>query len=111
MIAGFNISGAGTKRVLIRGIGPALAGFGVPGTLVDPKLEIFGSSGSKIAENDNWDASLATTFNSVGAFGFSPNSKDAAVVLTLEAGRSYTVQVSGANSGTGEAMIEVYELP
>ena len=111
LIAGFNIAGSGTKRVLIRGIGPALAAFGVPGTLVDPKLEVFASSGAKIAENDNWDPVLAATFSSVGAFGFPANSKDAALILTLDAGRTYTVQVSGTNNGTGETMIEVYELP
>ena len=30
---------------------------------------------------------------------------------TLAAGRSYTVQVSGVNGTTGEALVEIYELP
>ena len=32
-------------------------------------------------------------------------------MLTLAAGRSYTVQVAGAGGGVGEALVEVYEVP
>ena len=111
LIAGFNVAGAGTQRVLIRAIGPALGAFGVAAPLADPRLEIFSSGGVKIGEADNWDAALATTFASAGAFALPANSRDAATVLTLPAGASYTVQVSGVNGTTGEALIEVYALP
>jgi hypothetical protein len=30
---------------------------------------------------------------------------------TLPSGRSYTVKVSGVNGATGEALVEIYELP
>ena len=46
----------------------------------------------------------------LGAFDFVPGAKDAALVLSLPAG-SYTVQVSGVNNGTGDTIVEVYELP
>lgn len=110
LIAGFAIAGTGAKALLIRAVGPGLAAFGVPGTLVDPKLEIFNNVGVKVAENDNWSADLAATFASVGAFALPAGSKDAALVTGLEAGKSYTVQVQGADGGTGEALIEIYEL-
>lgn len=110
LIAGFSVAGAGTQRVLIRAIGPALGAFGVIAPLADPRLEIFSSGGVKIGEADNWDASLAPTFASVGAFSLAAGSKDAAAVLTLNAGASYTVQVSGVGGTTGEALIEVYAL-
>lgn len=110
LIAGFAISGSGTKALLIRAVGPGLAAFGVPGTLVDPKLEIFNNIGVKVAENDNWSADLAATFASVGAFSLPTGSKDAALVTSLDAGKSYTVQVQGVAGGTGEALIEIYEL-
>ena len=110
LIAGFAISGTGTKALLIRAVGPGLAAFGVPGTLVDPKLEVFNNIGVKVAENDNWSPDLAATFASVGAFALPASSKDAALVTNLDAGKSYTVQVQGANGGTGEALIEIYEL-
>jgi hypothetical protein len=110
LIAGFSLSGIGTKQVLIRAVGPGLAGFGVQGTLADPRLQVFNSAGAVIAENDNWDALLSATFTQVGAFVLLPGSRDAALVVTLAAGASYTVQVSGVNSGTGEALIELYEV-
>lgn len=110
LIAGFTVSGTGTMQLLIRGMGPALTAFGVPGALTDPKLEVFSSAG-KIGENDDWDPILATTFSSVGAFAPLPGSKDSAVIVTVAAGASYTAQVSGVGGGTGEALVEVYELP
>ena len=110
MIAGFNIMGSGAKRLLIRAVGPKLSAFGVPGVLGDPKLEIFSNTGVKQMENDNWDVSLAATFVSVGAFALDPGSRDAALIAVLPPG-SYTVQVRGADGGTGEALVEIYELP
>lgn len=107
LIAGFTISGTLPKTVLIRGIGPTLKTFGVAQTLADPKLDVY-SAGRLIAENDTWAESLQSSFASVGAFALSPGSKDAALLVTLAPG-SYTVQLSGADGGVGEGMIEVYD--
>ena len=109
LIAGFTVSGPGTKPLLFRAVGPTLAAFGVQGTLADPKLEIYTSTGVKVTENDNWAATLAPTFSAVGAFQLNAGSRDAALVATLEPG-SYTAQVRGADGGTGEALIEIYEV-
>jgi len=108
MIAGFTIAGTGPKTVLIRAVGPTLAQFGVPDILVDPKLEVY-SGTTKINENDNWSASLSATFANVGAFGLTTGTKDAALLITLQPG-GYTVQVSGADGGTGAAIVEIYEV-
>jgi alpha-tubulin suppressor-like RCC1 family protein len=109
LIAGFTLTGSGTRNLLIRAVGPKLSDFGVTGVLIDPKLEIYSGS-TKLTENDNWSSSLATTFSSVGAFGLTTGSKDAAITVSLPAG-GYTVQVSGADGGVGEAIVEIYELP
>ena len=111
LIAGFNITGTGTLRVLIRAVGPTLSTFGVTGFLADPKLELYDASAVKIDENDNWSAALATTFSAVSAFALPTGSKDSAMLATLTAGKSYTVQVSGVGSTTGEALVEIYEVP
>ena len=111
LIAGFYVAGTGTQRVLIRAVGPTLAAFGVTGVLGDPKLEVYDGTGGKLDENDNWNAALAPTFGAVGAFALPSGSRDAALVLTLTAGRSYTAQVSGVGGSTGEALVEVYEVP
>ena len=109
LIAGFTLSGSGTRNLLIRAVGPKLTDFAVTGVLADPKLEIYSGS-TKIAENDNWSASLASTAASVGAFTLNPGSKHAAITLDLPAG-GYTVQVSGTDGGSGVALVEIYELP
>lgn len=110
LIAGFNITGVGPKQLLIRAVGPKLGAFGVTGVLTDPKLEIYSGTGVKLIENDNWTNALAATFTAVGAFGLDANSRDAALVTALPPG-SYTAQVRGADGGTGEALIEIYEVP
>lgn len=109
LIAGFTIDGPVAKTVLIRGVGPKLATFGVSGFLADPKLELFLGS-TKIAENDSWNNALAATFASGGAFPLDAGSKDAALLITLPPG-GYTAQISGADGGTGEALVEIYEVP
>lgn len=117
LIAGFNISGtssSATKRVLLRGVGPGLATFGVTGLLADPKLVLqrSGDNGAStlISENDDWSPALATTFSTVGAFNLTSGSKDAALLVSLTPG-TYTVQLSGVGDTTGEALIEAYEVP
>ncbi len=117
LIAGFTVSGVGTKQVLVRAVGPALAGFGVPGALTDPRLEIFDSLSRSLAANDNWGtpvgsaaAATAATFAQVGAFPLAAGSRDAALLITLNARASYTVQVAGVANTTGEALLEVYEV-
>lgn len=111
LIAGFVLNGTGTKSLLLRGIGPALRDlFGVSGALANPRLEIFRADGTRVAENDNWSPELAADFDRVGAFRFRDGSLDAALRVGLPAG-AYTAQLSGVNQGTGDGLIEIYELP
>ncbi len=111
LIAGFVIAGGTSKTVVIRAVGPTLAAFGVPGTLIDPKLDVYSGS-TVIHTNDNWggDAAVSAAFASVGAFALTNASRDAAVVVTLPPG-NYTAQVSGVGNTTGVALVEVYEVP
>jgi uncharacterized protein (DUF1800 family) len=119
IIPGISVApGAGTRRLLVRAVGPSLGAFGVPGTLADPKLELFSGS-NKIAENDNWGspvgvvaadaATLAAAFANNGAFPLAAGSRDAALLINLAAG-GYTLQVSGVGNTTGAALVEVYDL-
>ena len=111
LILGFYIAGTGSKTLLVRGIGPGLAQYNVAGFLADPKIQVYDSKNALVASNDNWDPNLATTFASVGAFSLAPTSKDAALLVSLPAGTSYTVQVTGADGGTGDGIVELYEVP
>ncbi len=112
LIAGFVIGGATAKTVLIRAIGPALEGFGVSGVLADPRLQLF-SGATLVRENNDWggDAQLTAVGSAIGAFAVANGaSKDAMLLVTLPPG-GYTAQVSGADGGTGVALVEVYEVP
>ena len=110
MITGFVIQQGPPKQVLIRAVGPKLATapYNLPGTISNPVLTL--NSGSvQIASNSGWLAADAAKMASVGAFALDPNSKDAAMVVTLSPG-AYTAQVSGVNNGTGIALLEVYDI-
>jgi hypothetical protein len=112
LIAGFAIGGSTSRTVLIRASGPALAAFGVGGTLPDPQLQLY-SGTTVLASNSGWggNAQIAAVAASVGAFAWSSaSSKDSAILITLPPG-AYTAQVSGASGDTGVALVEVYEVP
>jgi hypothetical protein len=111
LTAGFVIGGTGTETLLIRGVGPALTQFGVAGALATPQLTLFNAAGQIINANASWGggATLAAAFAQVGAFALPAASADSAILVTLPPGL-YTVQVNGAASATGIALIEVYEV-
>lgn len=111
LIAGFVVNGTGTLRVLIRAVGPTLGSFGVSSPLADPRLVLRDTRGTIIAENDDWQAALAPVFTAAGAGAFPTASKDAALVATLTAGNSYTAHVTSVNGSTGDALVEIFELP
>jgi hypothetical protein len=124
LVAGFVVSGDAPKRVLIRGAGPGITQFGVDNVLTDPVLKVYDAKQTVIAQNDNWETPQAIGANdtpanaaqitagdtSAGAFPLATGSTDAALIATLNPGQ-YTAIVSGASGGTGNAIVEVYELP
>lgn len=116
LIAGFVIDGNEPKRLLIRGVGPTLElNYGLTGVLENPVLEVhtrINNVDTIIATNDDWgtETGVATASATAGAFALVDGSADAALIVTLPAG-AYTAHVSGAAGGTGEAIVEVYELP
>ena len=112
LVAGFVVSGATPKRILVRGAGPALSSFGVTGALADPQLELFGGNSQRVALNDDWGADAArisSAASSVGAFSFASGSRDSALLVDLAPG-AYSVQLSGKGGATGVGLIEVYEV-
>ena len=112
LTAGFIIGGTGSETVLIRGVGPTLANYGVTtGFLSNPVITLFQGS-TVLASNAGWgnSTSLSSTFSQVNAFPLNAGSNDAAMVISLPAG-NYTVQVTGANGSAGIALVEIYEVP
>jgi hypothetical protein len=120
LILGFFVRGnPATERLnlLLRAIGPTLAGFGVGGTMRDPLLRAY--QGSRlVAENDDWgvplilpgnntQASLEAAARQVGAFALRAGSLDAALQFPFNAG-GYSAQLVPL-TGRGVAMIEAYD--
>jgi hypothetical protein len=122
-IAGFVVAGppGSTDQVLIRGIGPSLAQFGVSGVLNYPVLTLFDSSGAQIAVDDlSWSsnsnfAQIVSAEATTGAFPLPYMSGDAALLVSLAPG-SYTAEVSASSLITesdntpGVGLAEVYEV-
>ena len=114
LIAGFAMgSGNGSLPLLVRGVGPTLAGLGIPAnqTLADPELSIVPPGQSAVASNDNWagNADVLAVGAALGAQPLAANtSADAAVYLPNLAAGPYTAVVSGKNNTTGIALVEVY---
>ena len=110
LIAGFIVSGIGPvgTTVVIRAIGPSLSGAGVPDPLQDPLLGVRDANGALISFNDDW---ASAPQDQIAPLALQPtNSHESALKLNL-AGGSYTAIVNSANSGTGTALVEVYNLP
>jgi hypothetical protein len=116
LIAGFVVYGAAPRTVLIRGIGPSLAAFGIPNSVSRPKITLYHGS-NIMAENGNWRSGttegaqrIVYAAQQTGAFALAPDSNDAAMLVSVPAGQ-YTVHLSSTDGSGGIGMVEVYELP
>ncbi|MCX6953903.1 MAG: immunoglobulin domain-containing protein [Verrucomicrobia bacterium] len=112
LITGLVVAGQTPCRLLVRGIGPGLAAFGLGGTLAAPRLQVFRGS-TLVAENTNWATQAAEMTNagqSVGAFALRAADRDTGMVTSLPPG-AYTVVLSGTGDTTGIGLIELYALP
>ena len=109
MIGGFIIGSAGSRSVdlVVRAIGPSLAGAGVPNVLPDPTLTLYDGNGVAIASNDNW---RATQQAELQASGLAPtNDAESALLVTRPSGNA-TAIVRGKNGAVGNALVEIYRL-
>ena len=99
--------------MIVRALGPSLAGFGIPGVLADPILELHDSSGTLIVSNNNWkirDADGTSQQAEIEATTIPPtNDLESALIATLASG-NYTIVVRGVSDSTGVATVEVYNL-
>jgi hypothetical protein len=111
LIAGFVTQGPPLSgdAILVRSDGPSLGipPFNIAGTLEHPQIALY--SGSYLFESaTGWDPSLAAIFADVGAFSWTDGSADSAI-LALGSPGPNTAVISGADSGTGVALAELYD--
>jgi hypothetical protein len=110
MIGGFVLGrGSNTTEIVVRGIGPSLAGLGIDPILADPALELYDGNGSILVANDDWQDNPAQASELISR-GLAPqNAKEAAVVMSLPPG-AFTALLGGRNGGTGIGLVELYNV-
>jgi hypothetical protein len=110
MIGGFIMgNGRASEKVLVRAIGPSLAGSGVENPLDDPTLGLHDGNGTLLMSNDNWQDDAAQAAE-IAATGMSPQDNlESAILATVPPG-AYTAVVAGRDGGSGVGLVEVYHL-
>ncbi|MEO7724053.1 MAG: alpha/beta hydrolase [Chthoniobacterales bacterium] len=107
MVGGFIIGGTDSTQVIVRGLGPSLASYGISNPLPNPALEIYDSNGVQVGTNDDWRSLQA---QEIQATTLQPaDNREAAIVTALAPG-NYTTVVHDAGQGTGIGLVEVYNL-
>lgn len=108
LIGGFIVRG-GPKLVLIRALGPSLTAQGVSPVLANPRLQLFQKGqATPLRDNDDWQSNSNQA--DISKTGIAPtDSKESAILIRLEPG-AYTTVVTGADGGTGIALVEIFEI-
>lgn len=110
MIGGMILGGsANSTRIVVRGLGPSLAGSGLGTPLVDPILDLRDANGARLTYCDNWQDDSATAAQ-LTSFGLAPTQpQEAAILANLPAG-AFTAILAGKSGGTGVGLVEIYNL-
>jgi hypothetical protein len=110
MIGGFILGGGGGAfaQIIVRGIGPSLADFGVADPLADPFLELHNADGDVVASNDNWmdDPNMQT----VADRGLAPSEPNESAIYEVLPSGAYTAILSGVGDTTGIGLVETYDV-
>lgn len=112
LVVGFIIRGDAPLRLLVRGLGPALANVGVPRPVADPLLEIYAAGApAPLVVNDNWsdNPEIAETARRLQAVPLAPGSRDAALLVALAPG-AYTALLAITDQSSGDGTIEFHVL-
>lgn len=107
MIGGTIVTGIAAK-VVVRAIGPSLAGSGVANALQNPTVELINANGFRIEANDDWRSGQAS---SLIGFGLAPGDDRESAVYQILVPGAYTAIVRGKDNSTGIAVVEAYQLP
>jgi phospholipase/lecithinase/hemolysin len=107
LIGGFIVGEGESDTVVVRAIGPSLAGSGVADPLPDPTLDLYDADGVVITSNDNWRDSQETLLQSSG---LAPTDDAESAIITSLSSGTYTAIVRGKNITTGVALVEIYNL-
>ncbi|MGI8435609.1 MAG: peptidylprolyl isomerase [Chthoniobacterales bacterium] len=112
LIAGFIMRGGTDKRLVVRAIGPSLAGAGLGNPISDPALELRDGNGALLASNDDFasdpNQQLLTDLH------FAPTDpRESALLVTVPSNATnalYSAIVRSKNNAPGIGLVEVYDL-
>ncbi len=111
LTAGFVLEGETDKELVVRGIGPTLAEFGVSGSLPATEVRVFAANDSlnPLATNRGWSAAQGDG-QELGAFALPDGSADSVVRRSFATG-PFTAEVLPATTATdpGIALMEIYD--
>ena len=110
MIGGFIIGGETqtNTRIVVRGIGPSLAAFGITAALENPIVDLKDANGATLLSNDDWQQGQPTEINQLN---LAPSdNRESALVISLPHG-NFTAILRGKNNTTGVAVVEIYNVP
>jgi hypothetical protein len=109
IIAGLMIgNGGASDRIVVRGIGPSLAP-AVANVMANPVLELRNNNGTLLGSNNDWQDNPVQAQQITAAGLGLTNSLNCALFAVLPPGR-YTALLYGTNNGTGNGLVEVYDL-
>lgn len=120
LTTGFSVAaGTGGKKLILRAIGPSLAGFGVTNPLSRPVLRIYDSAG-KLYENGygyaavvgglTYESDLTASLVKAGAFPIPGGTRDVTEMKPFLPG-TYTATVTSGDGTAGTVLLEIYEVP
>jgi hypothetical protein len=107
MIGGFIITGNAPKKVVMRALGPSLGAFGITNFVPDPVLQLRGSSGALIRQNDDWKDDQRSEIEGTP---FQPgDDRESVIVATLTPG-AYTGLLTNKLGAPGIGTFELYDV-
>ncbi len=114
VIGGFVIPAGSSQTLLVRGIGPALAKFGITEPLRDPMIRIYDSHGVIVAENDDWwsgedSVLIRNVAADAGAFKIGTG-REAGMLVTLVPGAYSAVLADASGTRSGVGLLEIYAV-
>jgi len=109
MIGGFILGGINNTHVVVRGLGPSLAQFGLSPVLANPTLVLHDANGAVLAANDNWQDDPASASELLARGLAPPDPAESAIYTSLPSG-AFTAVLAGKNSGTGIGLVEIYDV-
>lgn len=99
-------------RIVLRGIGPTLADFGVNSPLPDPVLSFENRQSGQLLTNDDWtetDVHTSLSLRAHGVFPLRNESADSRLIMNLPVG-IFTSTVAAKEGESGIALAEVQAL-